>query len=378
MFGRLFPAAMGGLTRKQFFGIVAGFWAYVALSNILYAGAMELAFSKQVEEALFAPWYQRLAQHVLLLPFVVICYALALRISWAQRWRTVLAHFSLAAVVSLLARPALGVSQYLFYECCLDRRHYSDKPWDPTLQQAILGSQIGGWAAAFLSFLVAYGFGLALLLGFSYYRRLRNSEAEFQALESQWMRARLTALKMQLSPHTLFNLLHTIRGQITWDPPAAQKMVVQLAELLRKLLNAGAREFVPLQEELQFTSLYLTLQQQRFSDRLTVALPAADTIPQALVPSLILQPLVENAVVHGLEGHDKPVQIALAAAVENETITITIDNTIASTHQAGAEGIGLANVRERLAVQFGGRASLESAACSETEWRTRLKLPRLV
>jgi Histidine kinase len=377
MFGRLFPAAIGGLTRKQFFWIVAGFWAYVALSNILYAGAMDLAFSKQVDEALFAPWYQRLAQHALLFPFVVVCYALALRINWAARWRNFLAHFALAAVVSLLARPALYIAQHFPFGCCAEERDFSDKPWDPSLQQAILGSQVGSYAASFLSFLVAYGFGLALLLGFSYYRRLRNREVEFQALESQWMRARLTALKMQLSPHTLFNLLNTIRGQIAWDPPAAQKMVVQLAELLRKLLNAGEREFVPLQDEMQFMSLYLALQQQRFSDRLQIVLPSADTIPSVLVPSLILQPLVENAVVHGLEGHEKPVRISITAALENDTLVITIDNTIAPTHKAGAGGIGLANVRERLAVQFNSRASLESGARGDTEWRTRLTLPRL-
>ena len=79
---------------------------------------------------------------------------------------------------------------------------------------------------------------------------------------------------MQLSPHTLFNLLHTIRGQIAWDPPAAQTMVVQLGDLLRRLLSAGEREFSRLRDEIQFVALYLELQQKRFADRLAVSVPA--------------------------------------------------------------------------------------------------------
>ena len=117
---------------------------------------------------------------------------------------------------------------------------------------------------------------------------------------------------MQLSPHTLFNLLHTIRGHIEWDPKGAQAMVVQLADLLRRLLNAGERDFSRLTDELQFVGLYLELQQKRFADRLTVELPAPEDIVDAWVPSLILQPLVENAVVHGLAGHQGPVEVRVA------------------------------------------------------------------
>ena len=93
--------------------------------------------------------------------------------------------------------------------------------------------------ASFVSFLPTYGFGLALVTGLALYTRFRNSELRLAALEREWSSARLAALRMQLSPHTLFNLLHTIRGHIEWDPKGAQSMVVQLADLLRRLLNAG-------------------------------------------------------------------------------------------------------------------------------------------
>ena len=168
------------------------------------------------------------------------------------------------------------------------------------------------WMASFVNFLPTYGFGLALITGLALYTRFRNSELRLAALEREWSSARLAALRMQLSPHTLFNLLHTIRGHIEWDPKGAQAMVVQLADLLRRLLNAGEHDFSKLGDELQFVRLYLELQQRRFADRLTVIFPSGLEIPAVWVPSLILQPLVENAVVHGLAGHQGPVTVRIA------------------------------------------------------------------
>jgi LytS/YehU family sensor histidine kinase len=178
---------------------------------------------------------------------------------------------------------------------------------------------------------------------------------------------------MQLSPHTLFNLLHTIRGHIEWDPKGAQSMVVQLADLLRRLLNAGERDFSKLSDELQFVRLYLELQQRRFADRLSVVLPLGQEIPAVWVPSLILQPLVENAVVHGLAGHQGPVTVRITVSMVHDVLTLCVVNTIAPEKETGEEGIGLSNVRERLAVQFEGRASL-AAAGVDGEWRSEITM----
>src|SRR2546429_76897 len=223
-----------------------------------------------------------------------------------------------------------------------------------------------------------YGFGLALVTGFAFYQRLRDSQLRSAALERALTQAHLAALRMQLSPHTLFNLLHTIRGQISWDPPAAQAMVVQLGDLLRRLLSAGEREFSRLSDELQFVALYLELQQKRFADRLTITAPAREDIPRTWVPSLILQPLVENAVLHGLAGHEGAVTIRVEASVSDETLTLRVLNTIAPGRGgSGDTGIGLANVRERLAVQFGERATFEAGPTDEHVWRAQIQMPLL-
>jgi LytS/YehU family sensor histidine kinase len=181
---------------------------------------------------------------------------------------------------------------------------------------------------------------------------------------------------MQLSPHTLFNLLHSIRGHIEWDPKGAQSMVVQLADLLRRLLRAGEQDFTRLADELQFVRSYLELQQRRFSDRLTVNLPDPQELAALWVPSLILQPLVENAVVHGLAGHQGPVDISVHVEPSGERLSLRVVNTIAPGKGPGAEGIGLKNVRERLAVQFQGRANL-SAAPHGAQWISEIILPKI-
>ena len=182
---------------------------------------------------------------------------------------------------------------------------------------------------------------------------------------------------MQLSPHTLFNLLHTIRGQITWDPPAAQAMVVQLGDLLRRLLNAGEREFSRLADELQFVALYLELQQQRFADRLSIEVPQREEVARAWVPSLILQPLVENAVLHGLAGHEGAVSIRVQSFASGERLTLRVLNTMAPGRVPGHDGIGLANVRERLEVQFGEARELHAGPADERLWLAEIQMPLL-
>ena len=233
------------------------------------------------------------------------------------------------------------------------------------------------WLASITTTLVTYSFGLALVTGFAFYQRLRDSQLRSAALERALTQAHLAALRMQLSPHTLFNLLHTIRGQIAWDPPAAQAMVVQLGDLLRRLLTAGEREFSRLADEVHFVGLYLELQQRRFADRLAIRVPLREDLPRAWVPSLILQPLVENAVVHGLAGHEGPVTICVAAYASGEHLVLRVLNTLAPGKPTGLAGIGLTNVRERLEVQFGAAASFSSGPAEEGMWLAEMQMPLL-
>jgi LytS/YehU family sensor histidine kinase len=231
------------------------------------------------------------------------------------------------------------------------------------------------WLASATNFFLTYGFGLALITGLALYQRFRDTELRFAALERALGATRLSALRMQLSPHTLFNLLHTIRGQIAWDPHSAQAMVVQLGDVLRRLLAAGEREFSRLTDELQFVQMYLELQQSRFPDRLAIEMADAARLPALWVPSLILQPLVENAVAHGLAGHSGPVRIRVEAVASHDGLALRVTNTRASGAIVGADGIGIRNVRERLDLQFGARATFEAGPADPSSWIAEIRMP---
>jgi LytS/YehU family sensor histidine kinase len=180
---------------------------------------------------------------------------------------------------------------------------------------------------------------------------------------------------MQLSPHTLFNLLHTIRGQIGWDPVSAQAMVVQLGDVLRRLLAAGERDFSRLSDEFEFVRLYLELQRSRFSDRLSVDMAHLGDLSILWIPSLILQPLVENAVAHGLAGHVGPVVIRVEAEMVEQMLILRVVNTIAAGAVSGAQGIGLRNVRERLSLHFSDAATLRASAQESGTWIAQIHMP---
>jgi len=362
----------GGLSRPQFLAVVCLFWVYVTLSNLLYGYSMRTGIARQTTVSVFASWDARLLQHALLLPMVLVSFWASLKVQWRPLLLTLPLQLILGAVFAAMAYPAMILAQTMIG---------SDEMKTPG---TVLSHIVGGtwndptwltfWLASFVSFLPAYGFGLALVTGLALYTRFRDSELRLAALEREWSSARLAALRMQLSPHTLFNLLHTIRGHIEWDPKAAQSMVVQLADLLRRLLNAGERDFSRLADELQFARLYLELQQRRFADRLKVILPNPAEVPALWVPSLILQPLIENAVVHGMAGHQGKVTVNVAVSVSGETLLLRVTNTMTADRIEGSDGIGLKNVRERMAVQFEGRAGL-SAGGSGNEWISEIAMP---
>ena len=360
----------GGLTRSQFLLITCLFWVYVTMSNLLYGYSMRTGVAHLSTVMLFAAWDARLLQHLFLMPMLLVSFWASLKVQWSPFLVTLPLQLILGVAFAAMAYPALILANSMLgggemHEPIFRHIHALAEPFFLSL-----------WLASFVNFLPAYGFGLALITGLALYTRFRNSELRFAALEREWSAARLAALRMQLSPHTLFNLLHTIRGYIEWDPKGAQAMVVQLADLLRRLLNAGERDFARLSDELHFASLYLELQQRRFVDRLTVVLPSPTELPAVWVPSLILQPLVENAVLHGMAGHQAPVNVAISVSLSDEVLTVQVRNTIAPNRVPGAPGIGLSNVRERIAVQFEGRASLVTTA-DDSQWCSELNLPAI-
>jgi hypothetical protein len=358
-----------GLDFRTLTAITGVFWLYATVSAVLFNYGLGATLATITDKALFAPWEMRVLQYALLFPPLLGCYWLSLRRGWEPLLPNALQQLLLALIFSVLAYPAMVLADYAAMP--LETQAGNDFGLD----HWIAGGGPTVWLASFIDFLVRYGFGLALVTGFSIYKQYRDVESRAAAMERQWSEARLATLRMQLSPHTLFNLLHTIRGQISWDPAAAQEMVVQLADLLRRLLKAGERDFSRLADEMQFVQLYLDLQRRRFADRLTVNMPEMATLPPAWVPSLILQPLVENAIVHGLTGHAGPVHVELAIWAGGDELHLRVENSTGTERTTASPGIGLRNVGERLAVQFGERGILVAGPQGSGRWVAEIRMP---
>jgi sensor histidine kinase YesM len=166
---------------------------------------------------------------------------------------------------------------------------------------------------------------------------------------------------MQLNPHFLFNTLNAIASLMHKDVKLADRMITRLADLLRYALESTDAHEVPLRQELSFLERYLEIEKTRFGSRLTVRMEIPEQALDALVPNLILQPLVENAIKHGIERRSKPGLIELRAVCEDQCLRLTLtDNGPGLPAQPSArKGIGVANTRARLAELYGAAHTFE-------------------
>ncbi len=191
------------------------------------------------------------------------------------------------------------------------------------------------------------------LQAYRYYERYMNSELQLQRMEKSYSQARLNALRMQLDPHFLFNALNTISSHVERDPKLTRLMIEHLGDLLRMSLESKDRQEVPLAEELAFLDHYLAIQRIRFGRRLTIDMRIAADVRYASVPSLFLQPLVENAIRHGISHRASGGTVTVSAQAVNERLVIRVFDDGAGL-PAGwtietCKGLGLSVTRERIA-----------------------------
>jgi signal transduction histidine kinase len=199
----------------------------------------------------------------------------------------------------------------------------------------------------------------------NYYKRYRESELQASQLSAQLAEAQLQALKMQLHPHFLFNTLHSISSLLSRDTEAARSMIARLGDFLRLTLeNNGAQE-VLLREELDFLRCYLDIEGIRFYDRLTVRMEIEPQTLSSRVPNLILQPIVENAIRHGIAPRSTPGLIEIKAARRGETLRLEVRDdgpglpVEVGSNRTGRRGIGLSNTQNRLRQLYGQDSSFE-------------------
>jgi sensor histidine kinase YesM len=218
---------------------------------------------------------------------------------------------------------------------------------------------IGQLLLAFLSYWVF----VSLYQAWQNYLRYRERELRSTRLESQLAQAQLEVLRMQLHPHFLFNTLHAVSTLLHRDPDAADEMLSQLSDLLRMTLENFGFQEVSLREELEFIRRYLDIQQARFQDRLTITVDVPAETLDARVPNQALQPIVENAIHHGVEERMGVGTIEIRACRRATMLQLSVRDDgpgLRPDWQASQqEGIGLSNTRARLTQLYGPLASLD-------------------
>jgi LytS/YehU family sensor histidine kinase len=200
-----------------------------------------------------------------------------------------------------------------------------------------------------------------IVLVYYFFERLRIAQAQQLAaaeLQAKLAQAQLENLRLQLQPHFLFNTLNTISSVMYEDVPAADAMLTQLSELLRLTLRTANSHEIPLAQELEITRLYLQIMQKRFESNLRVTYSVDSELENSLVPQLILQPLVENSLRHGLKDGGAGIDISIAARRDNGSLILQVADTGAGLGTQGGEaamdrGVGLANIRGRLEQLYG-------------------------
>jgi two-component system LytT family sensor kinase len=210
---------------------------------------------------------------------------------------------------------------------------------------------------------MAFGVMFAVIHAVEFYRRALEDTARAARLETRLAEARVEALTAQLQPHFLFNTLHAISTLMHRDVDAADTMLARLGDLLRRTLDSHNGSEVPLSEELRLLDAYLDIARVRFQDRLTVDVTIAAETNGALVPRFVLQPLVENALQHGIGSRNGRGRITIQARREGERLRLSVSDDgvggVLRDNGFPREGIGLTNTRQRLRERYGSDHSLQ-------------------
>jgi two-component system, LytTR family, sensor kinase len=228
--------------------------------------------------------------------------------------------------------------------------------------------------------MVIFWCAFCLFRGVGYYQKFRQQKDAAAQLSVQLAQAQIAALRMQLNPHFLFNTMNSISSLMRTDIAAADTMLEQLGNLLRITLERGEVQFIRLNDEMEFVEMYLAMQERRFMGRVRQQLSVHPELHDALVPAMILQPLIENAYAHGLSKLDRNGLLIIEATREDRHLTLSVFNNGAGlqTNQAtgsNGQGVGLANIKSRLLLHYGDQQTFSIREVARDQVEVTITLP---
>ncbi|WP_229238428.1 sensor histidine kinase [Dyella amyloliquefaciens] len=344
-------------------GLVLAFWTLLATSYTVSA------ILSSISEGMPVIWYRPLAWNftnfylwMLLTPVVASLGRRTANHGWGRFFAIHLPASALLATVQVL------VMQSIYWWLC----------GPPTSQpQLTLGAFMRmQFAYNFHLAWVTYGVLLVVLRAIDSQRRLRDERLRSSQLETQLVQSQLQTLRVQLQPHFLFNTLNAISALALADPVQARQMIARLSDFLRLTLEERHAQQVPLSREMEFLQCYLGIQQVRFQDRLTTHLDVATDTVRALVPNMILQPLVENALRHGLLDKTERGTLHIVTRRDGDSLLLRVDDDgIGLPPDGPRDGLGLGNTRTRLDMLFGSEATLELQSRAHGGTRVEMRFP---
>ena len=252
---------------------------------------------------------------------------------------------------------------------------YASKPGPGTFLHLLSSRFYGGLLASF----ILYGTILLVSYLLDSRERLARQQTETARLNEQLMKAQLSALRRQIEPHFLFNTLNSIAGLVREKRnDTAVTMIVELSDFMRRVLEDSNRQQVPLKEELEFTRKYLDIQKVRFVERLQCTMNVPSELLPAQVPVLILQPIVENAIKHGIAKRAQGGAVRILASRSNGMLTLSVYNdgpSLTATSEKIPSGIGISNMRTRLQSLYGDNYKLDMQNQGSTGVQVSVSVP---
>jgi two-component system, LytTR family, sensor kinase len=344
---------------------IIGFWLFHAMVVTLRAMVMDFPSQGELAE-------RRVFVTLIGMVVTAMMWLIQRQFDKNPLWSRVAA----AAIIAIPAAMAIGAANYYFFNVfdpagLLDIEKMLDRDKKPSMWMDIAEVGISRYF-----FLIAWS---ALYLALGYASDVRRVEREAAVFERAAQQAELRALRYQVNPHFLFNTLNSLSSLVmAGRNDAAEAMIMNLATFFRTSLNGDPSDDVSLKDEIALQQLYLDIESVRFPERLQVRTDLPADLEQLAVPGLILQPLVENAIKHGVSRTTKPVIVSIAARAEQGALIVSVIDTGPGVSDVDADdchGIGLTNVRERLQARFGNLARVDCANGPDGGFCSRLTLP---
>ena len=298
----------------------------------------------------------------------LICFAIA-ALLFRFRDASVTVQAVLCFLVTLVAAPVFAGLDFAIYTYCV-------WPAPTVFDINVFGRTLISFAANFFGWSCLF---IALL----YHFRMREQERRLAASREEALSAQMRALRYQINPHFLFNTFNSIAALIEEGAPdRAKQMIIALSDFLHETLRLDPMQDVRLADEIALQVIYLNIERERFPGRIAVRTVVPPPLGEALVPSLILQPLVENAIKHGLGAGLGEITITIAAVRKDGDLELSVENDLPESaapreRPAPGLGIGLRNVAERVHARFDGQAIFSAAHLTPTRFRAALQIPLL-